>query len=167
VTRQINIKQQIMKTKSNFRKPVLFFTSFIIFSFCHVSSFSQGVGINAATPNTVLDVNGDFALRISSFTAGATNNNIVIGSSSFIRITGPGATFNINGIAGGVDGKMIILYNATSSDMYLNHQNTGSIAANRIICSDLANALVKRSGCAVLIYSSTDSRWIVVSTYKQ
>ena len=51
---------------------------------------SQGVGIDSASPNTKLDVNGDLALRIGSYTASnGSNNNISIGAMSFIRISGP------------------------------------------------------------------------------
>ena len=130
-------------------------------------AFSQGLGIDAATPNTKLDVNGDLAIRITGLAvANGNNNDISVGAFSFIRLTGPTAVFAITGIAGGVDGKVVILYNTSAQDMTIAHQSGSSTAANRIICSDNSDALVKQQGCATLIYSTTDSRWILASLYK-
>ncbi|MGK2860383.1 MAG: hypothetical protein ACSLE0_00485 [Chitinophagaceae bacterium] len=138
----------------------------IIISVASHSLFSQGLGINAATPATKLDVNGDVAMRISSFTAiNGDNNNINIGSSSFVRITGPTSGFSITGIAGGVNGKIVVLFNRTNSNMTIEDQTT-STAANQIICSNNSNASIQKNGCATLMYSSLDSRWVLVSQYK-
>ncbi|MGZ8558099.1 MAG: hypothetical protein ACXWWC_07200 [Chitinophagaceae bacterium] len=152
--------------KSITKQVSLFLTILIIFISLSNSLFSQGLGINAAVPATKLDVNGDIALRISAFTAvNGNNNNINIGARSFVRITGPTANYSITGIAGGVDGKIIILFNKTGFDMTIADQTT-STAANQILCSNNSNAKIERNGCATLIYSSTDSRWILVSMYK-
>ena len=136
----------------------------IIFTLTISSSvFSQGVGIDITTPNTKLDINGDIALRIGSYTAGGTNNNIAIGTSSFVRLSGPTGAYSISGVSGGVNGKIVILYNSTSYDLFINHESGSSVAANRIWCSDNASKTIKSKGCASLIYSSTDNRWILFS----
>ncbi len=155
-----------MKTKSGTYRKGILLIFLIIISVASHSLFSQGLGINASTPATKLDVNGDVALRISSYVAvNGDNNNINIGSSSFVRITGPTGNFTITGIAGGVNGKMVILFNRTNSNMTIEDQST-STAANQIICSNNSNASIQKNGCATLIYSSTDSRWVLVSLYK-
>jgi len=140
----------------------------LLFNLNNPAVMAQGVGIDVSTPNTKLDVNGDFALRIGEFIASNNNNhNINIGNKSFIRISGPNSsTYTITGIAGGVDGKYIILYNSTSRDMIIANQSTGSAASNRIICSDGVSPTIKPNGTATLIYSAVDSRWILVSVHK-
>lgn len=126
-----------------------------------------GLGIDASTPAAKLDVNGDLALRIGSVACtNGSNNNVSIGGVSFVRVSGPSSAFSITGIAGGVNGKVVILYNSTAVDMTIGNQNASSTTANRIICSDNVDAVVKQKGTAMLIYSSTDSRWILVSVYK-
>ena len=138
------------------------------FSFTGGNIYAQGVGIDVSSPNTKLDVNGDFALRVGSLTLGnGTNHNIAVGSKSFIRISGPTNNFTITGISGGVDGKMIIIYNSTGHQMSITHQGTGSSASNRIICSNGANVNILPYGTATLIYSAIDSRWVLVSLHKQ
>ena len=156
-----------MKLKHILTKQAIILLLLIITSSAISNSlFSQGLGINASSPATRLDVNGDVAMRISAFTAvNGNNNNISIGSSSFVRITGPTAAYTITGIAAGVDGKIVILFNKTGSNMIIAHQTT-STAANQILCSNNTNANIKQNGCATLIYSSTDSRWVLVSMYK-
>lgn len=128
---------------------------------------AQGLGIDTPTPQTKLDVNGDFALRVSSKTlAAGANHNVTIPGASFVRITGPTANYTISGLAGGVDGKMVILFNNTPYTLTIEHQSVNSLAANRIIVSNEASDTIKKYGCATLIYSALDSRWVVVSLFK-
>jgi hypothetical protein len=132
------------------------------------SALFQGgnVGINTTTPATYMDVNGDMSTRYTSYTASnGANNNIVIGASSFVRITGPSAAFSISGIAGGVDGKLLVLFNSTSQTITISNDNASSTAANRIWTLNSVGDLVFAGKVAVkLIYSAADSRWIVVSS---
>ncbi|MDP4229841.1 MAG: hypothetical protein Q8916_05480, partial [Bacteroidota bacterium] len=123
------------------------------------------LGANTTSPNTTADINGDLAMRENGFTASnANNNDISIGNFSFVRMTGPNAAFTITGIAGGNNGKMVILYNSTNQNMTISHNDNNSVASNRIYCKGGANVTVGQYGVATLIYNSSDSRWIVVST---
>ena len=124
------------------------------------------LGTNTTSPNTTVDVNGDLALRENGYTAANGNNNdISIGNFSFVRISGPNAAFTITGIGGGVNGKMVVLYNSTAQNMTISHNdNNSTTAANRIYCKGAANYTVGQYGVVSLMYNSTDSRWIVVST---
>lgn len=124
-------------------------------------------GIGTSSPNASLDVNGDVAMRMGSFIAPVLiNNNIAVGKYASIRVSGPVLAYSITGIAGGYDGRMLILYNSTGVDMVLTHNDILSTASNRIYCADNTSITVKKNGCATLMYSATDSRWIVVSTTK-
>ncbi|MFN0049206.1 MAG: beta strand repeat-containing protein, partial [Cytophagales bacterium] len=122
------------------------------------------VGIGTATPKTKLDVDGDVAFRLKTYTAtnGANNNIVLPAGATYVKIIGPAAVFNISGIAGGQDGKLVILHNATTSNMTINHQIT-STAANRIITNTGADLVTTGEGMAILIYDNLSFRWIVLA----
>lgn len=122
------------------------------------------VGIGTTAPNTKVDIAGDIALRAGAFTAvNVNNNNINIGGTSFIRITGPTAAFTITGISGGVDGKVVILYNATTYNMTVANNSTMSTTSNRILTLSGSSFATSGTGAITLIYDSTASCWIVSS----
>ncbi|MEP7235331.1 MAG: hypothetical protein ABI778_08555, partial [Ignavibacteriota bacterium] len=123
------------------------------------------LGANTTAPNTTVDANGDLAMREHGYTAGnGNNNNINIGAFSFVRISGPGAAFTITGIGSPVDGKMVILYNSTAQNMTISHNDANSNASNKIYTKGGGNVVLGQYGVATLIYNSTDSKWILVST---
>ena len=122
------------------------------------------VGLGATAPNTTADIEGDLALRAGSFVASnGSNNNINIGQRSFVRITGPAAVFSITGIAGGYDGKMVILYNTTAFAMTIANESANSNAGNRILTMTGVDEVTVGTGCVTLIYDVTGQRWIVTS----
>ena len=90
------------------------------------------------------------------------NSNVALPKKSFARITGPSAVFNITGIRGGADGKVAILYNTTAYAMTITH-NATSTAANRILTNTGSDVVTTGTGIVSLIYSVTDSRWILLS----
>lgn len=93
-----------------------------------------------------------------------------------VNITGA-TDAHIGGIAGGVDGKEILLVPAPGTDFYLNHEDTGSTAANRIqyaeggFTNDLLitgasfTGLVVSQGSPVRLryIGGSLNRWVVVS----
>lgn len=123
------------------------------------------VGINTMTPATYLDINGDLATRYSSYTASnSSNNDISIGTSSFVRVTGPTAAYSITGIAGGADGKLLVLFNSTTQQITISNENASSAAADRIwTLNNTGDIVINGKGAVKMIYSAADSRWIVIS----
>jgi len=121
--------------------------------------------INSTIGNAKLDVNGDFAMRYSGISLGnGNNNNVSVGSYSFVRITGPSAAFTVTGISNGVDGKVVTLYNATSASMTIANDNSSSTAANRIYTlNPNGDVTISGKGAVQLVYSSADSRWIAIT----
>jgi hypothetical protein len=126
---------------------------------------------STGTPLTTkgIDVAGDFGTRVVAFTAAnGANADIAIGTASFIRITGPTAAFSINSIASPFDGKRLILYNASGQAMTIRDEAAAlGTAANRIKCNLGAGVdftIDSNGGAVELIYSTTDSRWIVVGS---
>jgi hypothetical protein len=82
---------------------------------------------------------------------------------AFIITVGPTGGFSIGGIAGGVAGQVLNIINSTGQQLTLNHQDAGSVSANRINVPAGANAVL-RSGnsTATLIYAG--SFWWVMAT---
>lgn len=78
-----------------------------------------------------------------------------------------GAAFT--GIAGGIDGRVLLIRNLTATWFSLVHQHAGSTAANRLRCpggsatvTGGTQVVVGAGGGAILIYDGTDSRWDVL-----
>ncbi|UEG49584.1 hypothetical protein LK994_13160 [Ferruginibacter lapsinanis] len=123
------------------------------------------VGIGTTTPATSLDINGDLATRMGSITCGNgnSNHNLAIGNKTFVKITGPTGNFTITGLAGGVEGKIVILYNSTANNMTIANSHASSDAANRILTPTGGNIATAKTGSAILIYDASVSKWVVVS----
>ena len=94
--------------------------------------------------------------------ANGVNNNIAIGTAAIIRVTGPTASFSVDGFAGGFAGRVLYVYNAAPQNMTANNEAGTSTAANRILT--LGGASVTNGiGAMGFVYSAIDSRWILVS----
>jgi hypothetical protein len=93
----------------------------------------------------------------------AGDNNNVVCSNDFMTISAdPGAAFTLTGIAGGADGRRLVIYNATARNMTISNENAGSLAANRILSLGGASATTG-PGVVELIYSASATRWILIS----
>jgi hypothetical protein len=113
---------------------------------------------------------GIFGHTRANVTSLANGNNAAIdfGAKVFIKIkAGPTAAFAICGIAGGADGRELILWNATGQNMTISHDSgVDPTAANRIYTPTGADVVTTANGSARLIYDSEDSRWLLIS-YQQ
>jgi hypothetical protein len=121
-------------------------------------------GVGTTTPNTKLDVNGDFAMRrynIDILTSPIDDLNT--NGYSFLKITSstPG-NFQITGIAGGTDGKTLIIYNSTGYNMTIKNAGTAPVA-NQIYTLSDADLVTTGQGSVTLIYDGQDQKWIVTS----
>jgi len=97
---------------------------------------------------------------------GGNNDDINIGNGTFINVTGmDGTDFAIRGIAGGVPGRLIFLYNASTTndeEMQLEHEDAGSAAANRLILKKGNTVKVKDRQGTTLVYDGDQNRWVHV-----
>lgn len=108
---------------------------------------------------------GQVTFTVGSGTVvGGNNNNLSVPANcSVVRITAPTSNFSITGIQGGVDGRMIVLYNLTTFNMSLSNENNSSTAENRIRTMTSNTIGTSSEGSVTLIYDGISQRWIVIS----
>lgn len=82
---------------------------------------------------------------------------------SFVKLTGASTT-EVQGIVGPSTAKLLVLYNASSGDLTIKHQNAGATAINRIITSDATDLVLSESQSVQLIYDTGASRWRVATS---
>lgn len=106
----------------------------------------------------------DIAFTRFPITSLANGNNagLSVGTNELIEVSGPSASFTINGIANGRNGKLITIWNQTGFQMTIaNESGTDPTAANRIRTLGSAADLVLTNSSVTLQYSAAASRWMV------
>lgn len=110
-----------------------------------------------------------FGLATVSSLVNSNNASVPVGQNTIVKLSGPTAAFNVCGLNAGTaqrDGKLLVLVNRTGYDMYLEHQSgvepAGS-ATNRIISLTGATRNTTGDGAATLIYSASESRWLLIA----
>ena len=125
--------------------------------------YSAGnVGVGTSTPTENFSVVGSRSMSISTVTlSSATVHDLALGAAAnVVRLTGTSG--EITGFVAGNDGRIIYLINRTGGDVTFRH-NGGSIAANRIFGYDNSDVLIKTNGGVTLVYSTVDSRWLMIN----
>lgn len=115
------------------------------------SVYYRIAAIPVSTPvsNTVL---ADLDIDING-----ANANITI-----FRLQGATNGFSVSGIQGGTDGRHILLYNSSSSNMKIDHLDGSSAAINQIDNLGLVTA-TNGIGTIELVYDGTLNKWIVIN----
>lgn len=108
-----------------------------------------------------------FAGATQTDTSTGTVNDFALSASATILRCNPGSTLTVTGITGGVDGRLLIIENvSTTSAVAFTAEGAGSTAANRIYTPGSAsvNLTATATGTAsvLLIYDGTSSRWRVL-----
>lgn len=120
------------------------------------------LGLIDNTPVATLDVNGDQALQDANIATTGTITALSTAARSSIRLTGAGAV-TLQGIAGGVDGKLLFLKNRTGNLLTIQDQNAGGAAADRIITGSGADLTVQDGQGLILQYDGTTQRWQIMA----
>jgi hypothetical protein len=126
-------------------------------------AFSQNIGFGTNQPQTIIDINGDLALRSTSLEiSNGTHNalNISAKFSSF-RITGPSAAFTIAGMIAGSEGKLVTLFNRSGHPFSLLNEATTAAESARIITGSELALIVPHNASVLLQYVQTINRWVV------
>lgn len=95
----------------------------------------------------------------------ASVNNLSIGSFTYFEQSANAGPFNITGLTGGENGRMIYFQNPSTNAWNFTHQDAASTAANRIITKTGAAVSIGAGGCGVLVYDSGSSRWRLILVY--
>ena len=97
--------------------------------------------------------------------ANGANTDLALPVGTCFYITGPTNVFTISGLeasGGNEDGRMIRLYNSVAFALTITNDAT-STAANRFLTLTGADVTTTTQGLIQFVYSSTASRWILVS----
>lgn len=100
----------------------------------------------------------------SSSITGANCNDCAF-TGVFTRLGNIAAATVITGIANPRNGRFVILYNPNAFNLTIANQHASSVAANRIITCTGADATSTLACSAMLVYSNTDSRWILLNLW--
>jgi hypothetical protein len=131
---------------------------------------AQNVGINNTNPGAALDVNGDLILRNSNITLvnGANEDiNTTAQKFSHYTITGPTTVFEIGGLNGGTNGRMVTLYNSSAFLMVIKHLSPGSLLINQINTGTGIDYTLSSYSSVTFRYQSVDNHWHIISSHNQ
>lgn len=126
------------------------------------------LGINDTSPSAKVDVGGDLALQASTPTQlSADQNNYAFtggdNTHSWYRITAVTADRTITGIAGGVDGRILIIVNVGTLGVHKNiilaNLSGSSTASNQIATGMGGSITIPPLYSIVLQYHSSVSKW--------
>jgi hypothetical protein len=109
---------------------------------------SAGSGLSSAA-NTPAQITAD-------------QNNYSPGVGLFQRWSSD-ASRNVTGVVAGVDGEMRFVWNVGANDIVLENESLSSTAANRLTTSTLTNLTMSANKCAVMMYSTSTSRWLTTT----
>lgn len=126
------------------------------------------IGIKIGSPQTYLDINGDYAYRVSNTilnTVFDNNNfNLITNKYSSYRITNSyGDDFRYSGFTGGTNGRIVTLYNASVEKIDLLNESALSLAPNRIITGQGGAVTLGPEGSATMQYNTFDNRWVIIA----
>jgi hypothetical protein len=123
------------------------------------------VGIGTSSPDAKLDVDGDIILGVKSHEPLFPNSNIIAldrEGKSVIRIIGTNTT-SLSGIAGGVDGMLLYIYNYDSVNFTIAHNSATALNENRIWTGNGSDIVFTSRGGAILVYDGVNLKWRVLS----
>jgi hypothetical protein len=123
------------------------------------------VGAGTTSPESTLDVDGDFSLRnTDSYTLPGAGPYTLAGPSfSNANIDADAGGTAIGGILYGHDGRIVILYSTGTGDLTISNEEATAVAANRIHTMTGSDIITSGEAAITLIYNAGISRWIVLS----
>jgi len=138
----------------------------LICGVCNLNA--QNIGINNPDPQAALDINGDLRLRSKTLTLpqGFSHDvDLMTNKSSIYNFDGgalDGAI--ITGFTGGVDGRIVTIFNNGNSAIQLYNELSGSQADNRILTGTGNAAVIYQNGSVTMRYDGPKMRWTIVSS---
>ncbi|MFZ4058110.1 MAG: hypothetical protein ACOYKE_08210 [Ferruginibacter sp.] len=130
------------------------------------SAMAQHVGVNIATPEMALDINGDIGLRSAELTLVEGDNIAVdVNSNPFsnYRIIGPTQPFTISGISYSPDGRMVLFFNRSGQTLTIANESVTAAESERIITGSGADITIPNNASIQFQYDGGAMRWVVRS----
>ena len=146
------------------KKLIIFFASIC---FIASNSIGQNVGINTATPEAALDVNGDIIIRPGTLAvADGMTLSLDVNTTrfSYYRLEGPTSNFTLAGIAAAIDGRQLSLFNRSGFTMQVKNEDATVVATDMIVTGTNADITIPNKGILSLQYDTNEGRWIVKSS---
>ena len=106
-------------------------------------------------------INDFAAQRGAAVSSTGTLNDVSTSAKSYFQFTGAGSV-TVTGFANGADGKIVILTNKTGVSLLINNDDSGSVAANRILTGTGAPLTIRNNASTMMVYDSANSRWNVI-----
>lgn len=137
----------------------------------HVPGRIEGTTTTNTTLRGTNVLNGrlDLTSRANSGLANGNNAGVVLGTNVYVRLSGPSASYTINGIAAEQDGSWHIceFANPVNSLIIANQSGTDPTAANRIITGTGADVTFTNNPVVLqFIYNATDARWKIANWFR-
>lgn len=101
---------------------------------------------------------GNLPTTLSQFVAN--QNDLNLGNGGIIRISSDAAR-DVTGFVATSAGDARLLSNVGNFTITLKHNNTSSVANNRILCVGGTDVTISAGGSAAIYYDGVDSRWRV------
>lgn len=116
-------------------------------------------------------INGrlDLTSRANSGLANGNNAGVILGTNVYVRLSGPSASYTINGIAAEQDGSWHIceFVNPVNSLIIANNSGTDPTAANRINTGTGGDVTFTNNPVVLqFIYNATDARWKIANWFR-
>jgi hypothetical protein len=107
---------------------------------------------------------GPGAIGVFTTTSTGTVNNLSVSGAAVLRCNNA-TDLTITGIVAGVDGQQLTIVSVGAGNVYLQPENTGSSAANRLknIVTSGFTPLTAGSGRCTYVYEGTTARWLLVA----
>jgi len=80
------------------------------------------------------------------------------GNVSRLRLSSD-ASRTLTGLAGGVDGRMVMLNNVGAFSIVLSHASVSSTDVNRFLCPNNTSVTVRQNGSVRIVYDGISQRW--------
>jgi len=105
-----------------------------------------------------LTVTGFIASQRRDESSAATINDLS-SAKAYVKLTATVST--INGIAGGADGKIVVIYNDTGGGVTINNASGSAAVGDRIITTDGSAITLADKSPQAFVYDAGQSRWVV------
>lgn len=118
---------------------------------------------------TTMGARLDLTSRANTALANGNNSAVVLGTNTYVRLSGPTAGYTLNGIAAETDGSWHIaeFVNPVNSFTVANQSGTDPTAANRIVTGTGGDVTFTNNPVVLqFIYNASDARWKVVNWFR-